>query len=411
MMVGATVFGEVDDQLTRIEPGVILKVGDVTQTREMQYSNIPFDSFRISEELQNEAVMNTGVNPQGMTLPMSSTPATNTLSMKETMNDVMNMYEDNLMAGMCDWGTLLRSRFCQFYSQPTKKAALELNKKEMRELRLEDIDLYKDDKGNYNYREIKGSKIIPLDSEMFDWSSDPRIYVSPDFVSPISKAFEMRKAQEILPQLVQLAGGRNTVMQNGEPAVVDIRKLVRWYLEQMDMDDEDLIIDEDEDRIDEIKQAIKQQEDMQAGKNVEGRPGEPIAHRYAHAIELLRVNDTMAAEEFGMMMQSNEPKIVAFAQAMDTYRRALTEHVRIDNLLVQQASDAAVSISDTTTQGIEQIMNPQPQVMPQMTAPMNNMVTVPTVTGNQGLPNAGGMPVPNNMSSADITGQMAGAQV
>lgn len=396
--IGATIFGDVDDQWDTMEPNMLIKVGDVSQIRPLELPSIPFDSFRITEELKDEAVMNTGVNPQGLSLPMSSTPATNTLAMRENMTDMVNLYADNLMAGMSDWGNLLVSRISQFYSKPTKKSSLQFNKKQMRELRLEDIDLYKDEQGNYNHREIKGSKIIRLEKQMFEWEGEPRVYISPDFVSPISHAFKMRKAEEVLPQLVQLAGDRNMIGKDGFVPVIDMRKLVKWYLREMDMDGEDLLIDDDEDRIEEIKQAIKQHEDLQDNKDVPGRPGEPTAHRYAHSIELRRLNDTMASEEFLAMAENPDPQLVLFAQAMETYRNALTEHLRVDNLLVQDSAPMAVQESDAMTQAQQQMQQPT------MAMPMNNMVSIPTVSGNQGLPNQGGMPVPNQMSQADISG-------
>jgi hypothetical protein len=406
--IGATIFGDVDDQWDRMEPNMLIKVGDVSQVRPLELPNIPFDSFRISEELKDETIMNTGVNPQGMVLPMASTPATNTLNMKENMSDMVNMYTDNLMYGMVDWGKLLISRVTQFYSKPSKKKSLELNKKELRELRLEDIDLYKNEDGNYAAREIKGSRIIPLEKEMFKWTGEPRVYINPDFVSPISEAFKMRKAQEVLPQLITLAGDRSTPSKNGTYPVVDIRKLVRWYLKEMNMADEDLLIDEDEDKIEEIKQAMEQQEKMQNGDDVSGRAGEPLPHRYTHSIELRRLNDTMSSPEFMQMLQSGDPKMVQFVEAVDSYRKQLTEHLRLDNLLAVQAGEAAIADADAVTQSL------QPQPPASMIPPGMSMGGgMPMPAGAEGLPNpmGGVAPMPNNMGQEDMTGQMAGGMM
>lgn len=403
--VGATIFGDVDDQWDTMEPNMLVKVGDVSQVKPLEFPPIPFDSFRISEELKDEAVMNTGINPHGMSLPMSSTPATNTIAMKETASDMANMYADNLMEGMGHWGQLLGSRFSQFYSTPSRKSSLEYDKKEMRKLRLEDIDLYKDDDGNYNYREVKGSKIIPLEKEMFNWDGEPRIYVNPDFIAPLSGTYRMRKAQEVLPQLVQLAGDRGMPMANGAPAVIDIRKLVRWFLEEMEMSDQDLILDEDEDRIEEIKEAQEQQLKMQDGEQVAGIPGEPLAHRYTHAVELRRLNDAIGSEDYQLIVQSPDPQMQAFVIAMDEYRKQLTEHLRLDNLLQQDAPEASVADSDAVSQAVSGGMEGG------MPMPRNNAVNIPTVSGNQGLPNQGGMPVPNKMGVEDVTGQIAGTAI
>lgn len=398
VVAGASIFSEAVDQLEKWEPNMILKLSDITQFKPIDFPAIPFDSFRITEELKDEAVMNTGVNVQGMMLPMSSTPATNTLAMKETMGDMANMYSDNLMEGMNTWGVMLDSRFCQFYALPTKKAALELGKKQMRELRLEDIDIFKDEEDNYKARDMKGSKIIRLDAEMFKWEGNPNIYISPDFVSPISQAFKMRKAQEILPQLTPLAGDVNTPMGNGSPAVIDIRKLVKWYLNEMEMGDEDLLLDEDEDRMEEIQQALEQNQKMQAGEMVPGTPGEPKAHKYAHSVELLMLNDTMAGEEIRMMIESGDPEMMKFISAMENYRKALADHLRIDSILDSQASEAAVSEADAVTAS----MAPQPQI------PLNNGVAVPTITGGPAAPTPNGMPMPNMMGQEDIMGGQMG---
>lgn len=401
VLAGASVFNEAADQLEKWEPNMIMRLSDISQFRPVEFPNIPFDNFRITEELRDEAVMNTGVNPQGMMLPMASTPATNTLSMKETMGDMSNMYSDNLMQGMNNWGDFIESRICQFYALPTKKSALELGKKQMRELRLEDIDLFKDEENRYRTREIKGSKIIRLDENMFKWEGKPNIYISADFISPISNAFKMRKAQEILPQLTPLAGDPSSPMANSAPAIVDIRKLVKWYLEEMGMSGQDLLLDEDEDRMDEIQQAIDQNKKMQEGESVMGVPGEPKAHKYAHAVELMMLNDTMSQEEFIAMMESGDPNMMQFVDAMNIYRKALADHLRVDSLLDSQAPDQAVQESDA----LDQALNPQPQM------PMNNQMQIPPVAGQDGIPNpmGGTMPMPNNMDTADVMGQMGGS--
>ena len=422
ILIGATIFGDVDNQLDTIEPGQIIKVSDVNQTKVLATPDIPFDSWRTSEELKDEAVMNSGINPQGLTLPMSSTPATNTIAMKETMSDIVNMYSDNLMQGMNHWGELLESRFCQFYSQPTKKAALELGKKQMRELRLEDIMLY-DDGGQIKTRDIKGAKIIPLGKEHFSWREQPRIYISADFIAPISEAFQMRKAQEILPQLAPFAGEPGTEVKPGQPAVINIRKLVGWYLEQMKVQDVDFLIDEDEDRMDEIKQAIEQQELMMDGKDAEGIPGEPKAHKYAHAMELLRINNTVSNDQFIDMMQNPNPQVQAFVMAIIDYKKRLAEHLKTDSLIEQQAAETAVAKAEAFDQLMAQVQQGQmpgqppmgqspmgqppmgqPPMGPQM--PGNNGPNVPLVSGGMGLPNPGGtIPVPNEMGQAEIAGQ------
>jgi len=399
VFVGATIFGDVDAQWDRIEPNDIIKVGDVTQVRPLELPSVPFDSWRVSEELKDEAVMNTGINPQGLTLPMASTPATNTITMKETMTDMVNMYEDNLMEGMNHWGFLLESRFCQFLATPTRKASLELGKKRMRELRLEDIVLYEKD-GTYKTRDIKGSKIIPLDKKMFEWEETPRVYISADFTAPISAAFNARQAKEVLPQLAPFSGERGGTMQNGAPAIIDIRKLMRWYLDQMDMEGNDLLIDEDEDRLEEIEQAAKQHEAMQKGEEIVGIPGEPKAHRYTHAVELMRVNDTTQSDEFIAMMQSPDPSVQAFVTAFIDYKNKLTEHLRVDSLIAEQAAEFAMTQSDAFNQVASGQGGQQGAQMPR-----NNAVNVPTVSGNMGMPNQGGIPVPNRMDQTDITGQ------
>jgi hypothetical protein len=365
----------------------------------METPDIPFDSWRISEELKDEAVMNTGINPQGLSLPMSSTPATNTIAMKETMSDIVNMYMDTLMQGMNHWGQLLESRFCQYYSMPTKKAALELGKKQMRELKLEDIRLY-DDEGQMKTAEIKGSQIIRLDKKMFEWIGEPRIYISADFVAPISEAFQMRKAQEILPQLAPFAGEPGAEIRPGVPATIHIRKLLGWYLDQMKVRDKDLLIDEDEDRIDEIRQAQEQQKAMMDGEDVEGIPGEPQAHRYTHAVELLRLNNTVDNPEFIEMMGMPDEGTQKFVAAVLDYKKKLTEHSKTDNLLAQGASEAAIGASEA----FDQAMSGQPAQPAQPGMPRNNAPTVPLVSGAMGLPNEGGIPVPNQIAPSDESG-------
>lgn len=398
IFVGSTIFGDVDNQLDRVEPGQVVKVSDVQQVKVMETPDIPFDAWRAAEELKDEAVMNTGINPQGLTLPMASTPATNTVAMKETMSDIVNMYSDNLMQGMNHWGMLLESRFCQFYSLPTKKAALELGEKQMRELRLEDIVLYDED-GQMKQREIKGSKIIPLEKEMFEWDGEPKVYISADFVAPISEAFQMRKAQEILPQLAPFAGEPGTEIKPGVPAPIHIRKLIGWYLDQMKIRDKDFLIDEDEDRMDEIEQAMDQQEAMMDGEIVEGIPGEPLAHRYTHSVELMRLNTTTQDPQFIEMMQLPDPEVQEFVSAVIDYKKNLADHLRIDNLLDQQASEAAVAESDAFDQIIEGGgQEPGPEM------PRNNAPNVPLVSGAMGLPNEGGVPVPNQMAPTDESG-------
>ncbi len=386
ILAGATVFGDLEEQYQRIEPGQIIKVGDINQIKTMDSSTMPFDSFRLRSELKDEAVMSTGVNPQGMTLPMASTPATNTLTMKETMQDMINLYSDNKMRGLNWYGILLFSRFCEFYSRPSKQESLKLNKKAYRKIRLEDMELLTDKSGNLQQHKIKGYKTFELKPEYFKWTADPTIYISADFIAPISKAWQMRKAQEMLPQLAPFAGDPDTPLKNGGKPIINIRTLLREYVDVMEWGDKDLLIDEDEDRIDEITQAQQQQKDMQDNKFVAGHPGEPTAHRYTHAVELLALNNAVSSQDFIMM----PPQI---SQLMLKYRDTLVKHLEEDSLLTSNADIAA-------------LQQAQPPVQPEV--PMNNAVSVPTVSGNMGLPNSGGIPVPSKMGPEDVMGQMAG---
>lgn len=395
IFMGATVFGEGADQLERVEPNMIVKLLDITQVKSMDFPNIPFDNYRATEELRDEAVMNTGINPQGMSLPMSSTPATNTLSMKETIADMSNMYADNQADGIGQWGKFLFSRFCQFYSKPTRKAALELDKVQLRELRLEDIELYEED-GSFKARKIKGSKLIPMDKKMFDWSESPNIYISPDYIVPISSAFKAAQAERVLPQLIVLAGDPNTKLQNGSDAPINLRKLVSWYLDQLSIN-KNMMNDDDEDRIDEMKQAQEQQQKMRDGEDVPGTPGEPRAHRYTHAVELMLIEDIIQKDEFGAMLQSGDPQLMAFAQSMLDYKDKLAGHSRVDNLLEETASEAAVQRSDAIDQTIAQ---------QQMGIPMSGMFVPQSMGGNQMPTQNGQMPSPNNMGQEDVMGGM-----
>lgn len=395
IFMGATIFGEGADQLERVEPNMIVKLLDITQVKSMEFPNIPFDNYRATEELRDEAVMNTGINPQGMSLPMSSTPATNTLSMKETIADMSNMYADNTADGINQWGKLLYSRFCQFYSRPTRKSALELDKVQLRELRLEDIELYEED-GSFKARKIKGSKLIQMDKKMFEWSETPNIYISPDYIVPISSAFKAAQAERILPQLVVLAGDSNTKLQNGSDAPISLRKLTTWYLDQQGIGRE-LLNDDDEDRIEEMKQAQEQQQKMRDGEDVPGIPGEPRAHRYTHAVELMLIQDIIGKDEFGMMLNSGDPQMAGFAQALLEYNNKLASHARVDNLLEENASEAAVQRSDATNQVIQQ---------QQQGIPMSGTFIPQGIGGNQMPTQNGQMPGVNNMGAEDIMGGM-----
>ena len=401
ILSGTSSFADIRRQWGTIEPFKVIETSDISQVKVLQLPGVPYDSFRISQDLKDEVVMNTGVNPQGLNLPMSSTPATNTLAMKENMSDMVNMYEDNALSAMNDWAYMLESRVCQWYRLPSKQRTLELGKKAMRELRLEDVELFKNDKGEWNSREIKGYKIIDLEPEMFDWKGFPRVYVSPDFMSPISKAYKQRKMQEILPQLAPFAGEPGGILPNGQPVVVNLRKLVKMYTEAMDLYDTELLVDANEDWLEEIKQALEQQTKMEKDEYVAGVPGEPEAHRYQHATQLLQLNDAVSSEEFAMAQEQARLGNLEAQLVVDKtmkFRKALIDHLRIDSLLDNQSTETVLGQSDAMD-------NPKPQV------PMNNMMSVPTVSGNQGLPNQGGIPVPNNASPADMEGQVAAGMI
>lgn len=398
---GTSSFADVRRQWTTIEPWKVIEAADINQIKVLELPGVPYDSFRISQDLKDEVVMNTGINPQGLNLPMSSTPATNTLAMRENMSDMVNMYEDNALAAMSDWAVMLESRICQWYRLPSKQRTLELGKKAMRELRLEDVELYKNKKGSWTSREIKGYKIIDLEEDMFEWKGRPSVYVSPDFKSPISQSYKQRKMQEALPQLAPFAGEPGSMLPNGQPAVVNIRKLIKMYNDAMGLHETELIIDANEDWLDEINQALDQQKKMEKGEYVPGIPGEPEAHRYQHAVMLLQLNDAISSEDFALAQQQAElgnlQAQLVVTQTMKL-RSTLADHLRVDSLLDNNAADIVLQQTD-------QMDNPQPQV------PNNNMPNVPTVSGNQGLPNQGGIPVPNNASPADMEGQVAAGTV
>lgn len=399
IFAGGTAFGELLDGWERIEPNKIIQVTDASQVKFPEFGAMPFDSFRILGMLRDEVQQITGISADSLNLPMSSTPATNTIAMKETTGDMVNMYSDNFRAGVNWLGRLLYSRFAEFFSLPSKRKSLMAEKKSYRELRLEDVKLELDPKtGKLKAKPIKGSSIIELKPDYFKWVEDPHIYISGDFVAPISKAWKMRKMQELLPQLAPFAGDPSMAPPGAPKPVVDIRKLVQLYIDEMEVGDKNLVINDTEDALAEINRAYDQQEKMQGGEDIPGVPGEPTPHRYAHGIELMQLNDKINEPEFQAMLSHPLPQLQMIASSIMEYRKRLVDHLEEDNMTAVMVPEASVAEANAQDQAMAQASSPMP---------MNNMSAVPTVSGNQGLPNQGGIPVPNKAGVEDVTGQAA----
>ena len=169
----------------------------------------------------------------------------------------------------------------------------------------------------------------------------------------------------------------------------------------MNLDDRDLLIDENEDKLEEITQATEQHEAMQAGEIVDPHPGEPASHRYAHAVELMMLNETVMSQDFMLMQQVQMPELQQFVSMILAYKNALAEHLRKDSILSGSAGEAALAETDA----ISQAMSPQPEM------PRNNAPNVPLAGGGMGLPNEGGIPVPSKEGPEDVQGQIGAGMV
>ena len=157
------------------------------------------------------------------------------------------------------------------------------------------------------------------------------------------------------------------------------------------------------------------------GEEIEGIPGEPKAHRYTHAIELMKLNKTTQSDEFIQMMEIQEEGVQTFINAMMDYKEKLTSHLEMDNLLDTQASEASIEESKAIEQLQQQMMAIQQGGMPGMMPggmpgqemmgqgmgpemPMNNQLGVPQMAGGPALPNQGQIPVPNMIAPTDESG-------
>jgi hypothetical protein len=214
----------------------------------------------------------------------------------------------------------------------------------------------------------------------------------------------MRKAQEMLPQLAPFAGDPDKPLPDGTAPVIHKRRLIDEFLDKMGWGDHNLLLNDDEDRLEEMEQAAEQHEAMQKGEIVYAHPGEPKAHIYTHAKELQQLNATVAEPRFQQMQQARDPEVAEAAAKILEYRKDLAEHLRRDMISTINSGPAAVKETDAMDQAM-QGGTQQPQ------RPRNNAVNVPSVSGNQGMPNQGGIPVPNKQGVEDITGQMAGSQI
>jgi len=160
ILVGATDF---EDEDIEFAPGAIWHLGDVNQVKVMDLGDVPSGIFGLRDVLNSDIVAYTGIDPRALSSSKEETATRSALKQEKFLKRI------GMGLRLVDWTALepfAKMRLAniqQFYSE--KRVEMMFDSEEnlvaktmgYRDIRVPDVDVIKDDKGNLKFIDRKGA--------------------------------------------------------------------------------------------------------------------------------------------------------------------------------------------------------------------------------------------------------------
>lgn len=299
-----------DDEDTMAEPHKIIPVGDVSQAKWAEYSDIPQSSFRSLEMLQDDSIRATGMDIRQQSLSSSSrTTATEAAILKEATLKRLQLKIWMLKRDfLVDIGRLRVSNIMQFYSQPkmekivgekgTQSYKMAVDEARSRgELVEKDGEAYRARYRNIRLRDkaisVNNGNISEIPMQGFSFFN-----ARPEFFLPTHGGYDIRyEATSDLPLSKPLLIQQKSEMYDrlASNPTVDPWYLAKKYLEANGELAEDFQVkkqpQQQESQVNDLQKVVDlasmENEKMLTGAKIGSTPYAPVAHTEVH-IEFMR---------------------------------------------------------------------------------------------------------------------------
>lgn len=384
LFIYTDMYADVDQQLDHIEPNIIIETSvppTPDKARYMEMPSVPFEYFRSRDEIRNDVILTTGVNPLAYSMPAPGEAVrTHMMSLESTLK-LLRKGIKNWAKGDKHAARQMLALMEQFY---TREYLMDLSGKteqerysiELKNVKIAEID------GKLTEKRIQGESYMYLKPEYFQLSGDIRVEIDVDRFLPITKSFKLQKLENAIDKIAIFA-------QN--PQIMEAPGFIQIfveYLREIGMPPSVIEQFQDEESEDEVTEAEIQEKQMLSGNDIPGIPGESDGHKSKHLSTLLMVVETL-----------KDPTRIPSTEQYLTYQKfhqRLYEHLMTDNLPKNIAVEATL-----------QKEKPTPPQSPPMGAPPG--------MGGMGMP-GGGPPVPGGAMMAGqgglppqaMTGQIGG---
>lgn len=319
IFINSQVFGEVDQQWERVEPGLKISVdGPVgnDSIRWFESSQTRLDYFQMRNTIREDAVQASGINPLMYAMPRAGEAVRNNMITLESSLKQIKKGIKNWSAGYKEVIKQIIALIKQFYPDAyVEEFNPDLKKriKKYKSIITRGEKMYEDQNGQLQSEKIPGNAEFELKEEYLDLSGSLEVEIDIDTLMPISRSVKMQKNEAAFAQLVPVLS--NPMMLNA-PGVIE---LVRDYIKTHGLPTNVADDLREANSEAEVRRAIDQETIMFQGMPVEGVPGESNVHKLEHTQAIM-----------GLIMKgSADPQA---KMALDPIIRILSEHLAQDDM-------------------------------------------------------------------------------
>lgn len=386
LFVNTDVFADVDQGWEIIRPGQKVEVGGEvgpSNIRWLEKSAPDFDTPRALEDIKQNAIQATGINPLTYAVPMRGEAVrTNILAMESTLKQIKR--------GIKQWAkaevenTKQRIRLWNQYLPEEVYRELDpengkLKSKKVMTIRTDGVSM-KYESGEIVEEKIDGYDYFDIKEEYLDLDGEIDVQIDMDSLVPRSYGLKVSQIQDAMKSLPPILANKAMMEAPGVvPLIVD-------YVELMGLGDR--ITDQLQDDGGELEMlaAEAQNEAMLAGEVIPGIPGESTDHIMQHyavmneklgekskAIKRLEEMQRSFVDPFTGMPLPLPSEVTNGLEKLDNVIELFREHISQDATPKPEAVPAIVQAS-----------MPQTQQAPQM-APQGGQMP-PEMSGGMGMP-------------------------
>jgi len=320
---------------------------DESNIRWLKGSEYRPDYYQMRNQLQEDAVKISGVNPLAFAAPKPGEPVRNNMMSLESTLKMFTRIINNWAAGEKDVVRQVLWLVMERYPA-SKVKTLNLQKmtvmEKTRSITTQDIELSFDDVGKLRKEFKPGRHDFEIKDEYLDITSDINIEIDIERILPMSTALRLQRLDKAMATLIPIFGNP-AMLQNSA-----ISLMVRDYVKLNGLDPQYLDNLKDEDSENDVLEAQQHNQEMKEGNYPENTiPGRSDAHLLVHtlqALEWISAREQITQKSKGENTNTNDIlKAAEELQQIEQSLNILAKHMSTEQLPVDQSASAVGGIA------------------------------------------------------------------